>query len=64
MERFDDFIKESIYLKGVSPATIKWYKDAFDAWRRYSGGEPKQFVIAMRQAGTENSLNNQPGANF
>ena len=28
MERFDDFIKESIYLKGVSPATIEWYKDA------------------------------------
>lgn len=51
MERFDDFIKERIYLKGVSAATIEWYKDAFDAWRRYGNGEPKQFVIAMRQAG-------------
>jgi hypothetical protein len=50
-ERFDDFIRERRYLKGVSPATVEWYKDAFDAWKRYSGGDSKQYVISMREAG-------------
>ena len=53
MERFDDFIRERRYLRGVSPAPVGWYKDAFDAWKRYSGGDPNQFVISMRQAGMQ-----------
>ena len=50
-DHFNEFIKERIYLKGVSAATLEWYKDAFAAWDRYSHGDPKQFVINMRQAG-------------
>jgi hypothetical protein len=26
---FEDFVKERIYLKGVSPRTVEWYKESF-----------------------------------
>jgi site-specific recombinase XerD len=52
-ERFDDFIRERRYLKGVSERTIDWYEDCFAAWRRHSdGGDFKMFIINLRDKGT------------
>jgi site-specific recombinase XerD len=52
-ERFDDFIRERRYLKGVSHRTIDWYEDCFAAWRRHSdGGDYRKFVINLRDKGT------------
>lgn len=28
----EQFIKERLYLKGVSPKTVAWYKDSFNAF--------------------------------
>ena len=52
-ERFDDFIRERRYLKGVSERTINWYQDCFAAWRLHSnGGDFKMFTINPRDKGT------------
>jgi integrase len=50
MERFEEFLQERKYLLNVSPKTLVSYKCAFAAWQK-RGGEPKQWVINMREAG-------------
>lgn len=49
MERFDDFIKERIYLTGVSNATIEWYKGGWPGTATATVN-PNNSFIAMRQA--------------
>ena len=53
MEKFEQFIKERIYLKNVSPRTVEWYREAFKWLAKFPLTEDglKEFVIAMRQAG-------------
>jgi integrase/recombinase XerD len=52
---FDRFVKEKIYLKGVSPKTVEFYKDSYRAFTLYRGELTeqgiKEFVINMRMAG-------------
>jgi len=49
-ERFEEFLRERLYLKNVTPKTLRYYQCAFRAWEKH-GGEPKQWVINLRQAG-------------
>jgi integrase/recombinase XerD len=53
MEKFEQFIKERIYLKNVSPRTVEWYREAFKWLGKFPLTDDglKEFVIAMRQAG-------------
>jgi site-specific recombinase XerD len=55
MERFEQFIKERICLKNVSPRTVQWYRESFKWLSRFPLTEDglKDFVIAMRQAGLQ-----------
>jgi len=53
---FEQFLKERIYLKNVTPRTIVWYQAAFKSYRASLGGDAfptkvnlQQFVIALRQ---------------
>jgi hypothetical protein len=57
---FDQFIKERIYLKNVTPKTIIWYQVAFKAYGRALPREAfavptkaglQQFVIGLRERG-------------
>jgi integrase/recombinase XerD len=52
---FERFVQEKVYLKGVSPKTVEFYKDSFRAFRVYKGELTEQgvkdFVINMRTAG-------------
>jgi integrase/recombinase XerD len=48
-ERFEEFLKERRYLLNVSEATLYWYKASFRAWQNFSSGDPKHWVVAMRQ---------------
>ncbi len=36
----EDFIKERMYLKGVSPATLAWYRDSFKAFHDATDSKP------------------------
>lgn len=54
-ELFEQFIRERIYLRNVSPKTVSYYKDAWKAFKRYGGKELNQsqlneFVVRMREA--------------
>ncbi len=49
-ERFEEFLTERRHLRNVSPKTIVYYRCAFKSWAKH-GGEPKQWVINLRQAG-------------
>jgi integrase/recombinase XerD len=53
MEKFEQFIKERIYLKNVSPRTVEWYREAFRRLANFplTGDGLKEFVISMRQGG-------------
>jgi integrase/recombinase XerD len=53
LEKFEQFIKERIYLKNVSPRTVEWYREAFKWLGKFPLTEPglKEFVIAMRRSG-------------
>lgn len=55
MEKFEQFIKERIYLKNVSPRTLEWHRACFKWLGRFPITEdgPKNFVIGMRQAGLQ-----------
>lgn len=50
MERFEEFLEERKYLLNVSHKTLVYYNCAFQSWRKH-GGEPKQWVINLRNAG-------------
>jgi integrase/recombinase XerD len=65
-ELFERFLKEKTFLTGVSPKTIRSYRQAFNAYQRVLSGEDygtseemklptkdtlKDFVIGMREAG-------------
>ena len=50
MERFEEFLNERKYLLNVSHKTLVYYRCAFKSWE-VRGGEPKQWVINLRQAG-------------
>jgi site-specific recombinase XerD len=50
MERFEEFLTEPKYLVNVSHKTLVYYNCAFQSWRKY-GGEPKQWVTNLREAG-------------
>jgi len=51
MDQFAEFLKERLYLLNVSPATIVYYKCAFKAWQKHGNGDPKTWIVNMRQAG-------------
>lgn len=53
MEKFEQFIRERIYLKNVSPRTVEWYRESFKWLVKFPLTEAglKEFVIAMRQSG-------------
>jgi hypothetical protein len=55
MERFEQFIKQRIYLKNVSTRTVEWYREAFKWLAKFPLTDDglKEFVIAMRQAGLQ-----------
>lgn len=55
---FDGFLKHKLYLEGVSPRTIKYFRFCFMSWKRlaaHSGLPTKQdcnaYVIALRESG-------------
>ena len=56
---FEQFIKELLYLKNLSPLTVKSYRQAYGRYCQYSGENDilptktslNQFVIGMREAG-------------
>lgn len=54
---FEDFLKEKIYLRGVSHLTIRSYRQAYDRYIKFGKIFPptefslKQFVIGMKDAG-------------
>ena len=50
----EKFIQERKFLKNVSPKTIAYYEDCFQALKKY-GPDPKDFVINMRSAGARAS---------
>jgi integrase len=54
-QKFEQFIKERIYLKNVSPRTVEWYRESFKWLSRFPLTEDgmKEFVIGMRQAGLQ-----------
>jgi site-specific recombinase XerD len=57
-ELFEQFIREKIYLKNVSPKTVRYYRDSWAAYQRYAGeqlnkNQLAEFVIKMRQAGVK-----------
>jgi site-specific recombinase XerD len=50
---FDNFVKERVYLKGVSPRTVEWYHESFK-WlglENPSKDDLTDFVVRMRQKG-------------
>ena len=51
MERFAEFLKERAYLLNVSPKTIVYYQCAFRAWEKHANGDPKAWIVNMRDAG-------------
>ena len=55
MEKFEQFIKERIYLKNVSPRTVEWYRESFKWLVKFPLTEDglKEFVIGMRQGGLQ-----------
>ena len=57
---FQDYLKEKKYVQNVSPATIRFYSQAFKFFRKYTGIErPDQltkqtldaFLVTLREAG-------------
>lgn len=55
---FEDFLRHKLYLEGVSPRTIKYYRFCYMSWRRLAGHSSpptKQvcngYVIALRESG-------------
>lgn len=59
---FEQFIKERVYLKGVSNRTVEWYKESFKWLGNESPSENdlKTFVMKMREKGlTAASCNNR-----
>lgn len=55
MEKFEQFIKERIYLKNVSPRTVEWYRECFKRLSKHPLTEDglKAFVIGMRESGLQ-----------
>lgn len=54
---FEQFVKERIYLKNVSPRTVDFYRDSWKSFERYGGELTKaglaKYVVAMREAGVK-----------
>lgn len=54
-ELFAKFIKECEYVKNLSPATLRSYQYAYDAWDRFNGELSddglSEFIYSMREAG-------------
>jgi integrase/recombinase XerD len=57
---FDQFLKERVYLKNVTPATLRWYRIAFKSYRKAIPDDAsplptkvtlQQFVIHLRDRG-------------
>ena len=56
---FEQFVRERIYLKNVTPKTVRYHRQSWDALCRMSGGSPEQlnkallaeFVVKLREAG-------------
>jgi integrase/recombinase XerD len=53
---FEKFLKEKTFLTGVSPKTVRSYRQAFNCYVRLGGAAPtkeslKDFVIKMRESG-------------
>ena len=54
---FEQFVKELVYLKNVSPLTIRSYRQAYDRYLKYGQENVptkvslNQFVVGMREAG-------------
>lgn len=53
---FEQFLKEKQYLRGISPLTIKSYRQAFDRFTKSGATEISkaslnQFVVSLREKG-------------
>jgi integrase/recombinase XerD len=53
---FEQFVKEKIYLKGVTPKTVSFYKQSWAAYLKHTDGEISknnltQFVVALKEKG-------------
>jgi integrase/recombinase XerD len=57
MSDFEDFVKERIYLRNISPRTADFYRDSWNSFKRYGGELTKlglaKYVVAMREAGVK-----------
>lgn len=47
---FSEFVRERKFLKNVTPRTLSWYEQSWKSWQKH-GGDPKSFVINLREAG-------------
>ena len=45
MSDFEEFVKERIYLRNISPRTTDFYRDSWASFQRY-GGELTKAVLA------------------
>ena len=58
---FEQFVKERIYLKNVSPRTVDFYWDCWNSFKRYGMAEGQEiskqglndYVVEMRKAGVK-----------
>jgi site-specific recombinase XerD len=56
---FEQFIKELLYLKNLSPLTVKSYRLAYDRYLRHgkenipTKASLNQFVVGMRESGLQ-----------
>jgi hypothetical protein len=57
---FDQFLKERLYLKNVTPRTLVWYRVAFNSYRAMLGSDAaplptraslQQFLVQLRDRG-------------
>ncbi len=44
---FEQFVKERVYLKNVSPRTVDFYRDCGRSFERYGGELTKAVLLSM-----------------
>jgi hypothetical protein len=50
-QRFQDFMRERKDLLNVSDATLYWYRASFRPSEKFGSGDPKRWVVEMREHG-------------
>src|SRR5262245_29649161 len=67
---FDQFLKERVYFKNVTPRTLIWYRVAFKSFRdSLAPGAPtlptkatlQQFVVQLRESAAQAATDRQHG---